>query len=157
MRARSARATEQAPREPLSTPQFFNQAGQAQQLSRLQQLFQQVIESEQALNHQCSRLVLGFHIVPLFGTADDHAKTLGRRIAADPDLAAGPALIAGKGGRPLMTFPVPLPMGYPLLRSEEHTSELQSLMRISYAVFCLKKKNKTAQRNIEQIRSYVTT
>src|SRR3546814_3584223 len=29
-------------------------------------------------------------------------------------------------------------------RSEEHTSELQSLMRISYAVFCLKKKNTTA-------------
>src|SRR3546814_1782955 len=28
-------------------------------------------------------------------------------------------------------------------RSEEHTSELQSLMRISYAVFCLKKKNQT--------------
>src|SRR3546814_7440060 len=31
-------------------------------------------------------------------------------------------------------------------RSEEHTSELQSLMRISYAVFCLKKKNKTTQK-----------
>src|SRR3546814_3199647 len=30
-------------------------------------------------------------------------------------------------------------------RSEEHTSELQSLMRISYAVFCLKKKTKTTQ------------
>src|SRR3546814_5814058 len=30
----------------------------------------------------------------------------------------------------------------PRLRSEEHTSELQSLMRISYAVFCLKKKQK---------------
>src|SRR3546814_1079487 len=30
-----------------------------------------------------------------------------------------------------------------LVRSEEHTSELQSLMRISYAVFCLKKKKKT--------------
>src|SRR3546814_7861999 len=29
-----------------------------------------------------------------------------------------------------------------IVRSEEHTSELQSLMRISYAVFCLKKKNK---------------
>src|SRR3546814_5816404 len=29
------------------------------------------------------------------------------------------------------------------MRSEEHTSELQSLMRISYAVFCLKKKKKT--------------
>src|SRR3546814_3231969 len=31
-------------------------------------------------------------------------------------------------------------------RSEEHTSELQSLMRISYAVFCLKKKNKHTQQ-----------
>src|SRR3546814_4312729 len=31
------------------------------------------------------------------------------------------------------------------LRSEEHTSELQSLMRISYAVFCLKKKKTTEQ------------
>src|SRR3546814_7776074 len=30
-------------------------------------------------------------------------------------------------------------------RSEEHTSELQSLMRISYAVFCLKKKKKTSK------------
>src|SRR3546814_2911329 len=37
----------------------------------------------------------------------------------------------------------------PHLRSEEHTSELQSLMRISYAVFCLKKKNiNTATHNI---------
>src|SRR3546814_14189243 len=32
-------------------------------------------------------------------------------------------------------------------RSEEHTSELQSLMRISYAVFCLKKKNKKTTNN----------
>src|SRR3546814_7345155 len=33
-------------------------------------------------------------------------------------------------------------------RSEEHTSELQSLMRISYAVFCLKKKKKTKKKTI---------
>src|SRR3546814_3866850 len=33
------------------------------------------------------------------------------------------------------------------VRSEEHTSELQSLMRISYAVFCLKKKNKLRLNN----------
>src|SRR3546814_5528253 len=33
------------------------------------------------------------------------------------------------------------PAGSAIHRSEEHTSELQSLMRISYAVFCLKKKN----------------
>src|SRR3546814_5711242 len=35
-------------------------------------------------------------------------------------------------------------------RSEEHTSELQSLMRISYAVFRLKKKKQTRRRNITQ-------
>src|SRR3546814_5767176 len=35
-----------------------------------------------------------------------------------------------------------------LKRSEEHTSELQSLMRISYAVFCLKKKNKINKAEI---------
>src|SRR3546814_5069798 len=36
-----------------------------------------------------------------------------------------------------------------LLRSEEHTSELQSLMRISYAVFCLKKKTRSNELTIE--------
>src|SRR3546814_8427063 len=35
--------------------------------------------------------------------------------------------------------------GLPTLRSEEHTSELQSLIRISYAVFCLKKKNRQSK------------
>src|SRR3546814_1932800 len=38
-----------------------------------------------------------------------------------------------------------------MLRSEEHTSELQSLMRISYAVFCLKKKKHTT-KNFTQIK-----
>src|SRR3546814_4273495 len=37
------------------------------------------------------------------------------------------------------------------LRSEEHTSELQSLMRISYAVFCLKKKKHKTTRHITDI------
>src|SRR3546814_6741655 len=36
----------------------------------------------------------------------------------------------------------------PASRSEEHTSELQSLMRISYAVFCLKKKKYTTSKHI---------
>src|SRR3546814_4977305 len=39
------------------------------------------------------------------------------------------------------------PSGLTRGRSEEHTSELQSLMRISYAVFCLKKKNTTTHTN----------
>src|SRR3546814_3769878 len=38
-----------------------------------------------------------------------------------------------------------------LTRSEEHTSELQSLMRISYAVFCLKKKNINNKTNMNQL------
>src|SRR3546814_6551359 len=37
--------------------------------------------------------------------------------------------------------PTPTWSAHYIVRSEEHTSELQSLMRISYAVFCLKKKN----------------
>src|SRR3546814_7523294 len=37
------------------------------------------------------------------------------------------------------------------MRSEEHTSELQSLMRISYAVFCLKKKKQVSTINSNQI------
>src|SRR3546814_5251737 len=37
------------------------------------------------------------------------------------------------------------------LRSEEHTSELQSLMRISYAVFCLKKKRNNETHNINRV------
>src|SRR3546814_7692087 len=40
-------------------------------------------------------------------------------------------------------------------RSEEHTSELQSLMRISYAVFCLKKKKHIINRNKHKIYSHV--
>src|SRR3546814_2159519 len=51
--------------------------------------------------------------------------------------------MAGGGG--LLTIPALMAAGVPPVaalatRSEEHTSELQSLMRISYAVFCLKKK-----------------
>src|SRR3546814_1342998 len=39
-------------------------------------------------------------------------------------------------------------------RSEEHTSELQSLMRISYAVFCLKKKKTTTTKTQTNVKQY---
>src|SRR3546814_2496615 len=44
------------------------------------------------------------------------------------------------GQTPDQTIYALVPIATPGVRSEEHTSELQSLMRISYAVFCLKKK-----------------
>src|SRR3546814_3453114 len=42
-------------------------------------------------------------------------------------------------------------------RSEEHTSELQSLMRISYAVFCLKKQNHNKQHHLDYKHKHKTT
>src|SRR3546814_4170117 len=42
------------------------------------------------------------------------------------------------------------------VRSEEHTSELQSLMRISYAVICLKKKKKNIKKH-QTVRQYLNT
>src|SRR3546814_2564756 len=54
------------------------------------------------------------------------------------NLARNPAAMAGVGHQHAITA-----RQRQIGRSEEHTSELQSLMRISYAVFCLKKKKKT--------------
>src|SRR3546814_4938761 len=57
-----------------------------------------------------------------------------------------------------LTLPEPLdkPAAAALPRSEEHTSELQSLMRISYAVFCLKKKKHTTTgASTNTTRTYV--
>src|SRR3546814_6036103 len=54
------------------------------------------------------------------------------------------AIAPGAIRTPINTAAWDTPEAYEkLMRSEEHTSELQSLMRISYAVFCLKKKNIT--------------
>src|SRR3546814_4870173 len=47
------------------------------------------------------------------------------------------------------------PSRYYLRRSEEHTSELQSLMRNSYAVFCLKKKNQPTKHTHNKRQLYV--
>src|SRR3546814_1314576 len=57
-------------------------------------------------------------------------------------LSAGLASGVGELADPCTTITRPAGVGLvlTLTRSEEHTSELQSLMRISYAVFCLKKK-----------------
>src|SRR3546814_6100450 len=61
------------------------------------------------------------HVVSMQDIGPQDAQWLGRMMALAPRLAHDNGCTPG--------------------RSEEHTSELQSLMRISYAVFCLKKKN----------------
>src|SRR3546814_4187425 len=71
---------------------------------------------------------------------------------AAPRLAGKTAIISGAGQAPGLTVGNGRAMALlfareganlVLVRSEEHTSELQSLMRISYAVFCLQKKKLT--------------
>src|SRR3546814_5312395 len=73
--------------------------------------------------------------------------------ASAPSFLVGLRARSGPVDRPLSETPVKLPERHAISlaeegdqriarRSEEHTSELQSLMRISYAVFCLNKKKK---------------
>src|SRR3546814_9994825 len=70
--------------------------------------------------------------------------------AAEVDEAIlGQILTAGQGQNPARQAAVEAGIPYER-RSEEHTSELQSLMRISYDVFCLKKKQHTTQNDMSQ-------
>src|SRR3546814_10280622 len=90
---------------------------------------------------------------PLGATQDSVALSLGSTVDF-PDLLwpdpVDPSFLQpgghGRGG-------VPHGLKRRQIRSEEHTSELQSLMRISYAVFCLKKKNNRKHMNISSTRS----
>src|SRR3546814_1819636 len=87
---------------------------------------------------------------PLATVSADLARSLGRPIDVAPAIAAQRftgtlALGDGEAGATLTRI---APLLGVVPRSEEHTSELQSLMRISYAVFCLKKKtlNQTSNK-----------
>src|SRR3546814_1478544 len=73
-----------------------------------------------------------FPYTTLFRSLRPEPSSRKRRFAA-PSQSPSRRIWSGKG----------LPIRENMRRSEEHTSELQSLMRISYAVFCLKKKNNT--------------
>src|SRR3546814_4280506 len=82
------------------------------------------------------------------------ASLLDRRVAAwqfEPTVHDGRAVAVRS---PMSVRMVARPVGEDgfEVRSEEHTSELQSLMRISYAVFCLKKKKTTKIQKLDETR-----
>src|SRR3546814_8151834 len=84
--------------------------------------------------HSAKRVLIDWFAALLPGTVVAPATLLRRAHARE--LGQGDATLPGCG----LTAPAGI-------RSEEHTSELQSLMRISYAVFCLKKKKNTTINN----------
>src|SRR3546814_2127310 len=87
---------------------------------------------------------IAIHDGPLYAVRKGRRVDLGSRVLFEPELAVGvqinPRLAAELSW---------VHMSHATLfsRSEEHTSELQSLMRISYAVFCLKKQTTNIPKN----------
>src|SRR3546814_10708090 len=96
----------------------------------------------------CSSDLLGFAVVIVTIFAHSFsASWWARRLGIDKGKELGVLLIGANGwtnafGSALKQYGLAVTVA----RSEEHTSELQSLMRISYAVFCLKKKNKNKKQ-----------
>src|SRR3546814_6557137 len=87
-------------------------------------------------SRECDRL--GVEIAARDNAAvAEHERIVGDRVRLDAQRLAGAAEKVEAGTEHLRLAA----QAVWVLRSEEHTSELQSLMRISYAVFCLKKKN----------------
>src|SRR3546814_1620323 len=89
-----------------------------------------------------------------FQSVGSDVETLPRRNPSPPK-PSGPAQRAGRsfgprGSAAQADRPHPLEGEGFKARSEEHTSELPSLMRISYAVFCLTKKKQKEQNNIHK-------
>src|SRR3546814_6937022 len=85
------------------------------------------------------------------GDTSRSARTFNVRPIASADTPAHVDTGAPGANRPDVSFQAPGTSGMSRpsrVRSEEHTSELQSLMRISYAAFCLKKQKQQIKRNI---------
>src|SRR3546814_9444888 len=95
------------------------------------------------------RLVLGRGEGPQLGEDVLAAAALVGQCSVDGEpVGVGVQRAHGRGPYPGPETPALSTAGWrPRPRSEEHTSELQSLMRISYAVFCLKKKKKTTTKS----------
>src|SRR3546814_3174298 len=94
---------------------------------------QGIMEGQHAIRGQVALRSMGFSEIPIVNVENACAGGATALHQAAMMLRAGLTDVA-------------LAIGVEKMRSEEHTSELQSLMRISYAVFCLKKKT-TNERN----------
>src|SRR3546814_8900207 len=90
--------------------------------------------------------------VEFIDEANGEARTIQLVYPHEADIAAGRVSILTPVGAGL----IGLRQGQSI-RSEEHTSELQSLMRISYAVFCLKKKNRQKEIKMQNTKQQNTT
>src|SRR3546814_8233311 len=102
---------------------------------------------------------LRLSVAPMMDWTDTHCRVFHRLLAPHArlytEMVHANAVIHGDRDRLLAMDPVEHPVALQLggsepglLRSEEHTSELQSLMRISYAVFCLKKQKKVKRQTL---------
>src|SRR3546814_1140444 len=92
---------------------------------------------------------------------EQSADDLPQATRVGPGKPAETALAANRQHGLLTGRPPPLqdadPWVQPMARSEEHTSELQSLMRISYAVFCLKNKKNHTKNTRSRLELDITT
>src|SRR3546814_1771528 len=89
------------------------------------------------------RAALHLHLVRGLPGAGDHLADPAHRLAVRRDDRERTEIVEDILGGDRLLADTAFGEGEILGRSEEHTSELQSLMRISYAVFCLKKKKTT--------------
>src|SRR3546814_10506508 len=95
--------------------------------------------------------VIDKHQVNIFYTAPTALRALMREGAGPLRETSRKSLrLLGSVGEPIN--PEAWEWYFNVMRSEEHTSELQSLMRISYAVFCLKKKTKKPHKHTLYIK-----
>src|SRR3546814_7914444 len=92
-----------------------------------------------------------YHRIAIHPGGDDMERLRGMLAAAErPFLLAGGAGWSERAKADIEAFAAAshIPVGTPFRRSEEHTSELQSLMSTSYAVFWLKKKKQHAKKTM---------
>src|SRR3546814_6664726 len=103
-------------------------------VERAQQIAEGVSELAIGIGRAGQHFLADPHIVEIVGRRHPHAKNVGPAFAHHLQRTDDVAQRLGHFAA--------MPVQRKAVRSEEHTSELQSLMRTSYAVFCLKKKKK---------------